>query len=341
VEKPIRGRPRLVRYASVCIAVLTLTLGMSAVGANLTNIDGREPLASLKPVTGLNAESVALGKRLFSDVILSANQDQSCMTCHDLSAGGTSNSSRSAGQHGRTHGFNAPTVFNVGSNYRLGWRGEFTSLESQNEKILLDEDLMGAAWPTIIDRLTQNETYATLFERVFKRQPDKRNILDALSSFQRSLTTPNSAFDRYINGDSTALTRYERGGYQAFKDYGCASCHQGSNVGGNMFQRFGIFANPPSGETAGDGDLGRYTLTGNPSDRGVFRVPSLRNVEVTAPYFHDGRVATLSEAVEIMGTSQLGRNLTTDEINALVAFLKTLTGEYNGRKLQAAPAKDD
>jgi cytochrome c peroxidase len=312
-----------------------MSLGISAIAATEALVDGREPLAALRPPPRLDERAVTLGKRLFSDNILSAAQNQSCMTCHDLASGGTQHTPRPTGQHGQAYRFNAPTVFNVGSIYRLGWRGDFTSLESQNEKILLDEDLMGVTWPVIIERLTKSQGYSEAFEEVYGHQPDKRSVLDALSSFQRSLYTPNSPFDRFISGDTGALSNLEVEGYRLFKDYGCASCHQGANVGGNMFQRFGIFTEPPRGSSPDDGDLGRFTLTAKPADRGVFRVPSLRNVELTGPYFHDGRVTDLSEAIAIMGVSQLGRKLSSEEIKALLAFLKTLTGEYNGSRLQA------
>ncbi len=341
-DAPVEARQKhsrtphwLRRYLALCTAGLVLSLAISAIAATNAAVDGREPLAPLRPPPQLDERAVALGKRLFSDNILSADQNQSCMTCHDLASGGTQHTARPTGQHGQAYRFNAPTVFNVGSIYRLGWRGDFTSLESQNEKILLDEDLMGVTWPVIVDRLSQNQSYTEAFEEVYGHQPDKRAILDALSTFQRSLVTPNSAFDRFISDDSGALSGLEVEGYRLFKDYGCASCHQGANVGGNMFQRFGIFTSPPQGSSSGDGDLGRFTLTHNPADKGVFRVPSLRNVELTGPYFHDGRVTDLSEAIAIMGVSQLGRKLTSDEIKALLAFLKTLTGEYNGSKLQA------
>ncbi|WP_315855764.1 cytochrome-c peroxidase [Rhizobium leguminosarum] len=334
----IRGiacTPATIRYIALCVLCFLLTLAMQAIAQEVLGLEGREPLAPLEDGPALEPKAVELGRQLFSDPILSANQDFSCMTCHDLSTGGTVHVPRPLGPHGEEYRFNAPTVFNVGSIYRLGWRGDFTSLERQNEKVLLDEGLMAVSWPALMSRLQQNRAYATSFEEAYGRAPDRANILDALSAFQRSLTTPNSAFDRYLEGDTTALSTMQLEGYRLFKDYGCASCHQGANVGGNMFQRFGIFASPPVGEPPNDGDLGRYTLTGKESDKGVFRVPSLRNVEVTAPYFHDGRAATLAQAVGIMGVSQLGRKLTPEEIANLVEFLKSLTGEYHGSKLKA------
>jgi cytochrome c peroxidase len=162
-------------------------------------------------------------------------------------------------------------------------------------------------------------------------------VLDALVTYQRSLLTPNARFDQYLRGHHEALSAAEQRGYQLFKAYGCAACHQGVNVGGNIFQKFGIFP----GDTAprDDDDLGRFTVTGVARDRLVFRVPSLRNVAVTAPYYHDGRVGTLETAVDLMARRQLGKALTAEEIDLIVRFLHTLTGEYRGRSL-AQPARE-
>jgi cytochrome c peroxidase len=156
--------------------------------------------------------------------------------------------------------------------------------------------------------------------------------LDALASFERSLLTPNSRFDRYLRGEQDALTEPEQQGYQLFKSYGCVACHQGINIGGNMYQKFGVFQEPGGSRTpAMVVDLGRYQITKVPRDREVFRVPSLRNVAATAPYFHDGRARTIEDAVETMARAQLGRALTPEEIKLIVQFLRTLTGEYHGR----------
>ncbi|QWW72295.1 c-type cytochrome (plasmid) [Rhizobium sp. WYJ-E13] len=321
----------------VMIAFL-VPLSFGAMKAGGRDANPREPLAPLQAPGPLDPSRVALGEALFSDPILSGKNQLSCASCHDLGAGGTINRARTIGYMGRVHRFNAPTVFNVGNNYRLGWRGDFTSLEAQNEKVLLDENLMAATWPTLLQRLRDNNRYAMQFERAYGGVPTRAALLDALATFQRSLSTPNSAFDRYLEGNKAAMNTQELEGYRIFKDYGCASCHQGSNIGGNMFQKFGIFSSGSAGDRGSDndGDLGRFTLTGQKQDIGVFRVPSLRNVAVTAPYFHDGRIGTLRDAVSLMARSQLGRTLTAEEVDALVAFLKTLTGEYHGRTLKAA-----
>src|SRR5690606_322913 len=157
--------------------------------------------------------------------------------------------------------------------------------------------------------------YATGFAQAYGRALRRQDVLDALAEFQRSLLTPGARFDRFLGAEPRALSQDERRGYELFRSYGCASCHQGRNLGGNLFQRFGIFANPFAGRGTGErADLGRFTVTGRESDRYVFRVPSLRNVALTAPYMHDGSAPTLARAVEIMGRSQLGIDLPPQDI---------------------------
>ncbi len=159
----------------------------------------------------------------------------------------------------------------------------------------------------------------------------KANVVDALSNFERSLITPNARFDRFLRGETNALDSDEQDGYRLFTALGCVACHQGVNLGGNLFQKFGIFGAPQGQQ--GPVDQGRFSVTGNERDRGVFRVPSLRNVAVTAPYFHDGRAANLETAVDTMAERQLGKRLEVKQRNAIVKFLNTLTGEYSGKAL--------
>lgn len=333
--------PGLLRAFIATLACFVIVAGAASLADEGAGPSPRDPIAPLPPAPVLDPNKVALGKKLFGDTLLSSKNMLACTSCHDLDAGGTVNLKRTIGYNGRMHRFNAPTIFNVANNYRLGWRGNFTSLEAQNEQVLLDENLMAVDWKTLLSRLQGSEVYRMLFEKAYGRRADRDDVLNALATFQRSLVTP-APFDRYLRGDRTAISEEEKKGYQLFKDYGCASCHQGSNVGGNMFQKFGIFAEPlPMGVAVNDGDLGRWTITGADRDIGVFRVPSLRNVEVTAPYFHDGRAETLSEAVMIMGRSQLGRELPPADVASIVAFLRTLTGEYEGHRLKAAPPKDN
>ncbi|MCF6371139.1 cytochrome-c peroxidase [Rhizobium halophilum] len=299
----------------------------------------REPLSPLPAAPVLSEAKVLLGGHLFHDPILSRRQTLACSSCHDLATGGTVRVKRTIGYEGRMHAFNAPTIFNVGNNYRLGWRGKHTSLEVQNENVLLDANLMANDWETLIPRLSATPYYRMQFISVYGSQPHREAVLDALVAFQRSLVTPNAPFDRFLQGEHDAITPRQRYGYKLFKEYGCVSCHQGSNVGGNMFQIFGLFANPATVDLPA-AQPPQWPLSAVEQDQETFRVPSLRNVEVTAPYFHDGRAETLDDAVSIMAISQLGRELATDEIDAIVSFLKSLTGDYNGKRLETSVHKD-
>lgn len=310
-------------------------------GRNIATADQREALFPLPPAPRLDLAKAALGERLFYDPILSKRQMISCSSCHDLSTGGTIHIKRTVGYDGRMHDFNAPTIFNTGNNYRLGWRGKFTSLVVQNESVLLDENLMANSWEALLPRLAANEYYRAQFKASYGKLPDRESVLDALVTFQRSLVTPNAPFDRFLNGEKDAISAQQKHGYELFINYGCVSCHQGSNIGGNMFQIFGIFADPETKMPANaQSVLPHRPLTNIDEEGDVFRVPSLRNVEVTAPYFHDGRAETLPEAVAIMGRSQLGRELADSDIAAIVDFLKSLTGDYHGKRLEASSAED-
>jgi cytochrome c peroxidase len=294
---------------------------------------GAEPITPLPSAISLDAGKVRLGEMLFHDVRLSRGDVLACAACHALAEGGDDNRARSPGSDGELLNFNAPTVFNAALSFRLNWRGNFRTLEEQNEAVLLDRDLMDMTWEELLPKLRADEAYREAFATVYGSDPAPAHVLDALATFQRSLTTPNAPFDRHLRGERDALTSEEERGYRLFKDYGCVACHQGVNIGGNLFQRFGIFHDPFSQYPIRTADLGRFTITGQADDRFVFRVPSLRNVAVTAPYFHDGRTQTLEQAVREMARSQLGRVLTEQEVGQIAGFLRTLTGEYRGRSL--------
>jgi cytochrome c peroxidase len=229
--------------------------------------------------------------------------------------------------------FNVPTIFNVANNHRLGWRGHIKSLAAQNEKVLLDPNLMDMNWETLIPKLDGSAAYQTQFKEAYDAPPTKEAVLDALISFETSLSTPDAPFDRYLRGDTGVLSATQIRGYQLFRDYGCVSCHQGANVGGNMVQRLGLFSSGTTGRDYFDPSPDMAVDSGNAAAIQVFRVPSLRNVAVTAPYFHDGRVQQLPQAVSQMGKLQLGRDLSATDVEALTAFLQSLTGRYQGKSL--------
>jgi cytochrome c peroxidase len=324
-------RPRTwVCGALLYITWLLLGSGPARIGASRLADDPIRPVATAEMSS---PAKVRLGERLFNDARLSGAKAVSCASCHDLNTGGDDGQTRATGIDGRPLDFNTPTVFNAALNFRLTWRGNFRTLEAQAEAVLLDRRLMNTTWERVIATLAADAGYKRDFSTAYRGGPSRARVLDALAVFQRSLVTPDARFDRYLRGDRTAITRDEERGYRLFTSYGCLACHQGVAVGGNLFQRFGIFEDPFARRVVSQADLGRFTATGNPADRHVFRVPSLRNVAVTAPYFHDGRTRTLDAAVREMARSQLGRRLTDPDADAIVKFLGTLTGTFRGRTL--------
>lgn len=297
-----------------------------------------EPIVPIPLDPDLDAAQVALGEKLFHDPRLSRNNVFSCAICHRLNQGGGDGVSRPPTLTGGLHLRNTPTVFNVSLNSRFHWDGGFRTLEAEAEAAIHDPAIMNTDWADVLPKLQADADYVSAFNGAYPGGLTRANVLHALASFERSLTTPNSRFDQYLRGDAEALSDAEKRGYDLFKSYGCVACHQGVNVGGNMFQRFGIFRNQDRSHE--DDDTGRFSVTGAERDRQVFRVPSLRNVAVTAPYYHDGRVQTLETAVDLMATRQLGRPLHAEEIEAIVQFLHTLTGEYQGQLL-TLPGEDE
>lgn len=294
-----------------------------------------EPIIPLPlNIPGLDSDKVALGAKLFHDPRLSKDKTISCASCHGLGSGGVDRLVVSIGIGGAKGPINAPTVFNSGFNFRQFWDGRAASLEEQIEGPIHAPAEMGSDWPLITARLRNIPDYVRAFNKTYAGIISPANIKDAIATFERSLFTPNSPFDRYLRGDTDALSAAAEQGYQRFKSYGCVSCHQGVGIGGNMYQTFGVlgdyFADRGNITKA---DLGRFNLTGDPADQYVFKVPGLRNVALTAPYFHDGSAQTLEEAVEIMGRYQLGRLLSGEDIQLISAFLRSLTGEYQGEPL--------
>jgi cytochrome c peroxidase len=336
---PMRVAP--IRQVQVWISrlVIAACVGLLAPAALVApwaeTVDG-EPVTPVPDVEALDPVKVELGRRMFHDVRLSRGDRVTCASCHDLARGGDDGHARSAGADGRLLDFNTSTIFNAALNARLNWRGNFRTLREQNEAVLLDPRLMNATWPELLAKLRADAEYRASFKALYGGSPEREYLLDALVTFQRSLLTPDARFDRYLRGEHDTITDDEARGYQLFKAYGCSACHQGANVGGNLFQKFGVFHDPfaERGNVSAS-DLGRYTITGREDDRKVFRVPSLRNVAVTAPYFHDGSAASLTEAVAIMARSQLGRELPHGDADLVVKFLRTLTGRYQGQFLAA------
>lgn len=263
-----------------------------------------------------------LGKKLFFDPVLSVDGTVSCAHCHDLQNGGDDGLKVSFGIQGKKGNINAPTVYNAVFNFRQFWNGRAKDLKEQAEGPILSAVEMGhSSMRVVVDKLRENKTYLLFFNAIYSDGITKDNVLDAIAEFEKTLITPNAPFDRYLKGETYAINPEAKKGYELFKSKGCIFCHHGVNIGGNLYNKFGIYKNAKSAS------LGRYEVTKREEDKFVFKVPSLRNVELTAPYMHDGRAKTLQEAVVIMSQYQLGRYIEKEEIDAIVTFLKTLTGE--------------
>jgi cytochrome c peroxidase len=285
-----------------------------------------EPIQPLLPFAELNPGIVDLGKRLFHEPALSINGRTSCSTCHPLHQGGTTSVPIPQGVNGQPHRYNAPTVFNAALNCAQLWDGSVATLEEQVEGPVTNPHELGSSWERVTKFLKHDPYYSRSFTKLMQAEPTPEHVRTALATFLRSLITLNSKFDQWLAGTEEALNSYEFGGYYLFKKYDCIRCHQGPGVGGTMFQPLGI-AKAYFDQNASPTDLGRYQFTELERDRHVFRVPQLRNVELTAPYLHDGSVATLEGAVALMIEYQCGQEVNQEDVRRITAFLKTLTGE--------------
>ena len=296
---------------------------------------GSEPIAPIPLGIKLDPARVALGKRLFHEPRLSGDDTVSCANCHGLDNGGVDHSIHSHGVGGREGAINAPTVFNSGFNFRQFWDGRSETLEDQIEGPINSPVEMASAWPQVLGKLRRDGGYRKAFAAIYPDGITANNVKDALATFERSLYTPNSRFDRYLRGDKTALSEDEQAGYRLFKELGCVSCHQGMNVGGNLYEKMGVMEDyfVARGNVT-PADLGRYNQTGIEELRFEFKVPSLRNIALTAPYFHDGSAETLEQAVRLMAKHQLGIALDEERQRLVAEFLRTLTGEYQGVPLK-------
>ncbi len=322
-----------------------LSIGLVGCGTPAPETDGEDPLppsiATLEnPVDpiplerDLDPDEVRLGERLFDDPILSGDGSVACRACHLFDKGGADGLARPRRPHRPEGAINVPTIFNLEFSYRFNWSARFGDLESQLDGPMKNPNVMGTDWPDVVSRLRRSKTYPALFAAIWQDGVTEANLREAIATYERSLFTPNAPFDRFLRGERNAIDARAEAGWESFKSLGCVSCHQGMNVGGNLVQKFGVMGDyfADRGDV-GPADLGRFGVTHIESDRHVFRVPSLRNVARTAPYFHDGTAATLEEAVMQMSRYQLGRELPPGTVADLVAFLETLTGEYRGQPL--------
>lgn len=316
-----------------------LAAALSVVGLSTALAAARnEPIQPIAPVKQINLAQAELGKKLYFDPRLSKSGFISCNSCHNLSMGGTDNIKTSIGHNWQEGPINAPTVLNSSLNVAQFWDGRAADLKAQAGGPIANPGEMASTHTLAINVLESIPAYVTEFQQVFGK--DKINIdevTQAIAEFEKTLVTPNSRFDQWLLGKNDALTADELAGYKLFKDSGCVACHNGPAVGGSSFQKMGV-VEPYKASSPAEGRSG---VTGKDADRFNFKVPTLRNVEMTYPYFHDGAANTLKEAVDTMGRLQLGKKFTDAENAKVVAFLKTLTGDQPNFTMPTLPPSTD
>jgi cytochrome c peroxidase len=288
---------------------------------------------SVPPKTGgLTEERVALGRMLYYEARLSKSQTISCNSCHELAKYGVDDTATSAGFKGQHGDRNSPTVYNAAAHFVQFWDGRAADVEAQAKGPVLNPVEMAASDKTAVAVLKSMPEYVAGFQKAFPGEKDPvtfDNMAIAIGAFERKLVTP-APWDKFLKGDQNALTAEQKVGFNTFTDTGCANCHAGMLLGGNLYQKLGASKSYPDSS-----DPGRYKVTNNESDRGYFKVPSLRNVAKTGPYFHNGKVPTLQQAVVQMADYQLGKQLTPQQTEAVVAYLNALTGEIPADYIKA------
>ncbi len=297
-----------------------------------------EPVQPIEPVKQVNLALAELGKKLYFDPRLSKSGFISCNSCHNLSMGGTDNLKTSIGHNWQQGPINAPTVLNSSMNVAQFWDGRAPDLKAQAGGPIANPGEMAFTHKLAVSVLESIPGYITDFKLVFGDDGiDIDKVTDAIAEFEKTLVTPNSPFDRWLLGDQQAINDQQLTGYQLFKNSGCAACHNGPAMGGTSFQKMGVVAPYHAKSPA----QGLVAVTGKDADRFKFKVPTLRNVNMTYPYFHDGEAETLTEAVDVMGRLQLGKKFSEKENAQIVAFLNTLTGDQPSFQLPVLPPSSD
>jgi cytochrome c peroxidase len=323
-----RAGPALAAFVRYGCCVIVTVAGLQLTAAPSQPLDqplesggsiGEEPITPIPEPPPIDPRKVKLGERLFGDPRLSHDNSRSCLSCHDVNTNGASTKRQDVGLDGASLPLNTLTVFNAALSFRFGWEGRIHTIESDVKAALDNPQIMGVSISELVAKLGADPDMRKEFTATYGSGPDAANIVDAIASFERTLVTPDSKFDRWLAGDAAALLTEELDGYRLFKSLGCVSCHQGVNIGGNLFERHGIFHPLASAKPE------------------ILRVPSLRNVATTPPYFHDGSAPTLDDAVRKMGLAQLNSTLTDQQVKSIVAYLQTLTGKYRGELVGASP----
>ena len=320
-----------VRTAGVWVVAICLS-GTWAAGQRA------EPIQPIIPAVVSHPQMTELGKKLFFDPRLSRSGFISCNSCHNLSMGGSDNLATSIGHNWQKGPINAPTVLNSSMNVAQFWDGRARDLKEQAGGPIANPGEMAFTHELAVEFIASIPAYVNDFESVFgTRTIDIDKVTRAIAAFEETLVTPNARFDKWLKGDAAALTQQELDGYRLFKSSGCTACHNGPAAGGTSFRKMGL-VEPYRTDNPAEG---RVAVTGRDADRFNFKVPTIRNVELTYPYFHDGAAATLTEAVEVMGRVQLGRRYSDEDNAKIVAFLKTLTGDQPAFQLPLLPPSSD
>ncbi|MEP0355721.1 MAG: cytochrome c peroxidase [Paraglaciecola sp.] len=311
----------LVGYYYYCLPPVEIVELASETEYHFEQVDG--PIQPIPRSMVSNVKWVQLGKALFNSTLLSSDNSISCASCHLLDYGGDDGLPLSLGVGSLLGERNSPSVFNSVFNFRQFWDGRSHNLAEQIAEPIHNPNEMATNWQDVISKLKQDPEFNQAFSTISSEGITQQAIVKAIRLFEESLITPNAPIDLYLLGNKSALTLQQQRGYAKFSNFGCSTCHQGINIGGNLYQKLGRIDRMPAKLLD---DLGRYELTKNIEDKYVFKVPSLRNVADTAPYFHNGSVATLEEAVIIMAQGQLGLSLSQEDVNDLVAALKSFSG---------------
>lgn len=299
-----------------------------------------EPVRPIPDSIPVDPAKVALGEALYHDTRLSADGTVSCATCHGIATAGVDNKQYSEGIRGQKGGVNAPTTYNACFNFVQFWDGRAATLAAQAGGPPLNPVEMGSAsFDEIVARIATDAAFVARFKAVYPEGLSEQTITDVIAEYEKTLLTPDSPFDKYLKGDKQAMSEEQVEGYALFKEYNCATCHAGANMGGLSYEMMGQRANyfqdrevnAKSGLT--DADNGRWAQTGVERDRYRFKTPTLRNVALTWPYYHDGSVQTLAEAVAMMAKYQVGREMPDADVKKVESFLEALTGQYKGQPL--------
>jgi cytochrome c peroxidase len=327
------------RYIYSILSGLLLVIGILIVYAaskesNITNFNNKTlttfdfievsgPIQPIPHISSIDENWLQLGKALFNSTLLSKDNTVSCASCHLVNQGGDDGFPVSIGINQSMGTRNSPTVLNSVFSFRQFWDGRSSDLADQASGPIHNPIEMGEDFPSIIKKLKKSKEFTRAFNQINENGITAEAIIQAIVTFEESLVTPDAPIDLYVKGDENALTEQQKAGYKKFINLGCVSCHQGVNIGGNLYQKIGRISSVPPALL---NDTGRFELSQKESDRYVFKVPSLRNIKRTAPYFHNGSVSTLEEAIDIMAKGQLGITLTKQDTDDLLALFDAFNG---------------